>query len=420
MSSNVDVKQALSHKFADGKASYNRRDAILYALGVGATDLKFVYELDDSFSILPTYPVVLGQKGASYDIVPFGANMELPGINFDPMMILHGEQYLEINKHPLPLQANWITKPKIIGVYDKGKGALVLNETKFIDQTGDTVVRTVSSIFIRGIGGFGGEKGPSENFEPPKRNPDAVQVEKTLESQALIYRLSADYNPLHIDPMVASMASFPKPILHGLCTFGFAGRAVLKHFCGDNPSKFKAIKVRFASPVYPGETLITEMWREKSRVFLQVKVQERNVVVINNAYVDIIGEPLSVALAQSPSEGEPPVLKSAIVFEAMGQAIEKHPDIAKKINAVYQFNITGPHATTYTLDLKNGKIYKGPPVAPTTKPECTMTVSDDDYFDMATGKIDSQTAFLKGKVKITGNILLAQKLNLIQQAAAKL
>jgi len=280
------------------------------------------------------------------------------------------------------------------------------------------VARTVSSIFIRGLGGFGGPRGPtSTSIQLPTRAPDAIQLEKTSDHQAWIYRLSADYNPLHIDPAVAEMVGFKKPILHGLCTFGFSTRAILKCFCNNDPANFKSIRVRFISPVYPGETLVTEMWKEGKQILFQTKVQERNVIVIGNASAEII----ETNSKKDSSLSSEPELKSAIVFAAMEQALEKHPDLVKKINGVFQFNLTGPHPTTYVVDVKNGKgaIIKGPPPA-SIKPDCIMTVSDEDYFEVATGKLDSQVAFLKGKIKISGNIFLAQKLNLIQTAAAKL
>jgi len=166
---------------------------------------------------------------------------------------------------------------------------------------------------------------------------------------------------------------------------------------------------------------VTEMWRDgSSRVIFQMKVKERDVVVIANAVAELSpNTPKISAPSSAPSDSDAPLLKSAVVFAAMGQAIANHPDLLQKVKAVFQFNITGAHPATYTLDVKNGKggVYEGPPKV---KPDCIMTITDDDYFDMATGKIDGQAAFLKGKLKISGNIMLAQKLNLIQQAAAKL
>jgi len=285
------------------------------------------------------------------------------------------------------------------------------------------VSRNVNSMFIRGLGGFGGSRGPNQpNIEIPKSNPDVVEKFRTAPNQAEIYRLSADYNPLHVDPEFAAAAGFKAPILHGLCSFGFSARAILKHFCNNDPKNFKAISVRFITPVYPGETLVIEMWRDpatRGRIIFQTKVAERNVTVISNAYVDVVDDGKNPASPAADLASEP-VFKSAIVFEAMAQTIEKYPEIVKKVNAVFLFHVSsGDKKLTYTLDLKRGQIYEGEPKTG-VKPECTVTVKDDDYFDVATGKIDPQQAFLKGKLKLSGNIMLAQKLSLIQQASAKL
>eukprot|EP01102_Stenamoeba_stenopodia_P006481 TRINITY_DN1778_c0_g1_i1.p1 TRINITY_DN1778_c0_g1~~TRINITY_DN1778_c0_g1_i1.p1 ORF type:complete len:172 (-),score=29.86 TRINITY_DN1778_c0_g1_i1:45-560(-) len=164
----------------------------------------------------------------------------------------------------------------------------MVTETLTYDERDTPLVRAVSSIFVRGAGGFGGDRGPSGVAnQPPNRAPDAVVTEKTTDNQALLYRLSGDYNPLHIDPEMATMVGFKKPILHGLCTFGFAARAVLKQYLNNNTKLFKAISVRFANPVYPGETLATEMWKEGNKIIFQVKVVERNVVVVSNGCVDV-------------------------------------------------------------------------------------------------------------------------------------
>jgi len=260
--------------------NYETRDVILYALGVGAgaekDELKFVYESD--LQVLPTFGV----------IPPFSSLMGivgLEGVEFNPAMLLHGEQYLELIKE-IPASGRLISYPRIAGIYDKGKGALVELAVESRDHKGELVFQNVFSTFIRGEGGFGGERGPEPGNEPPEREPDKVVSMRTLPQQAYLYRLSGDYNPLHADYAFAAMGGFEKPILHGLCTFGFAGRAVLREYCANEPSRFKAIKARFSRHVFPGETIVTEMWQEQpDKVILRCKTAERSGYCLTNAAV---------------------------------------------------------------------------------------------------------------------------------------
>lgn len=200
-----------------------------------------------------------------------------------------GEQYLEIKK-PLPCSGTLTSVAKVKNIYDKGKGALVVISSTTKDQNGTELCYNESSLFIRGIGGFGGDKGPSGNDNvPPERKPDAVHSDKTTTNQALLYRLCGDLNPLHADPSMASIGGFEKPILHGLCTMGHAARAVLKHFCDNNPDLFKSMKVRFSRHVFPGETIITEMWKvSPTKIVFQCRVAEREGVVLSNSYVELL------------------------------------------------------------------------------------------------------------------------------------
>ena len=191
------------------------------------------------------------------------------------MMLVHGEQYLEIRK-PIPTSGKLTTKPKIAAVWDKTKGAVIDLAADTVDESGEVVFYNTFSSFIRGEGGFGGERGPDPGNEPPDRDPDKVVEMKTLTIQSMIYRLSGDYNPLHVDPNFAAMAGFDRPIMHGLCTFGHAGRAVLREYCGNDTSKFKAIKVRFSRPTWPGDTIVTQMWQEADdKILFRCTTKER-------------------------------------------------------------------------------------------------------------------------------------------------
>src|ERR1051326_7084787 len=209
-----------------------------------------------------------------------GSVFGVPGMSFNPMMLLHGEQYTEIIEPPLPTSAEILTEGTISGVYDKGKGALITADFLTRDKkTGKPLVKNVMGAFIRGEGGFGGDaKSPEPGNVPPDRAPDAVVEARTHTTQALLYRLSGDKNPLHIDPMMAKMGGFDVPILHGLCTFGNLGRAVLEAFTDNQPELFKSIEVRFSKPVFPGETIVSQMWKVSDReIICKARVKERDI-----------------------------------------------------------------------------------------------------------------------------------------------
>ena len=287
----IDVNQALNYQFTPAQNSYNARDTSLYALSIGAAadptdpdDLPFVYELSGKgHKAFPTMAVTF-----PFELLP--QLFEIPGFTFNPMMIVHGEQYFEL-KRPLPTAATFTNHAHISHVYDKGSGALLIMETHSLDDNGEEVALNRSAFFVRGMGGFGGDRGPSGKINlPPEREPDAISQQQTQPNQALLYRLnsSGDRNPLHADPQMAAFGGFDRPILHGLCTYGFAARAVLKQFTNNDVTRFKNMQARFSKHVFPGETLITEMWQaSNTRIIFQTKVAERDEIVLTNAAIEL-------------------------------------------------------------------------------------------------------------------------------------
>ncbi|KAJ3787008.1 hydroxysteroid dehydrogenase [Lentinula aff. detonsa] len=278
--------------------SYTERDVILYNLGIGATEtqLQWTYEGDEDFSALPTFGVIpqfSASSSLSLDWLP----------DFDLTKLLHGEQYLSI-KAPIPTNGDLVNSARILEVLDKGNAAAVTIVVETREKHSEEVIfENQSTVFVRGSGGFGGrrtgnDRGPASAPNAlPERAPDAIIEEKTHTSQAALYRLNGDINPLHILPEFAAIGGFDKPILHGLCSMGIAGKHVLQAF-----GLFQDIKVRFSGIVYPGETLVTEMWKEGSKVVFSeymridplisfswyplekvTKVQERDTVVLSSA-----------------------------------------------------------------------------------------------------------------------------------------
>ena len=282
-----NIEKAKNSRSEGTKFTYDEKDVILYNLGIGAkrSELPFVYENSDSFQALPTFGVV-PYFGAE---ITWNMSEILP--NFSPMMLLHGEQYLEIRKFPIPTSATLVSYPKLVEVIDKGKSAIVVSGTTTKDSaTGEDVFYNESSAIIRDSGGFGGpSKGANRGasnavYQLPERQPDSVIEEATTEEQAALYRLNGDRNPLHIDPEFSNMGGFKTPILHGLCFFGISGKHVYQSY-----GPFKKIKVRFAGTVLPGQKLRTEMWKEGDKVIFQTKVVETGKLCIAGAGAEMFG-----------------------------------------------------------------------------------------------------------------------------------
>ncbi|HET9904129.1 MAG TPA: MaoC/PaaZ C-terminal domain-containing protein [Xanthobacteraceae bacterium] len=269
--------------------TYTSRDTMLYALGLGLgqdpldeAELAFVYEKD--LKALPTMCCVLATR-------PWMREMDT-GIDY--VKLVHGEQEFTLHR-PLPPAARVRGKSRVVDIVDKGagKGALVYSERTLTDaETGEVIATLRHTTFCRGDGGFGGPVRPSRPPHPlPERPPDAVCDVPTRPETALIYRLSGDYNPLHAEPAVAAKAGFPRPILHGLATFGIAGRAILKTLCGYDAKRLVGMAGRFSAPVYPGETLRVEMWHEGETVPFRVRVAGRDADALTNGRATLKGTP---------------------------------------------------------------------------------------------------------------------------------
>ena len=273
------TSDAVAKKLPSMDHSWTDRDVMLYALGVGAgpDELCYTYENAD-LRVLPTFAVVPAFSAIS----GMGSVM-----TFNPMMVLHGEQRIELHR-PIPTAGMVTTESEVVHVWDKGKGAVVVLEARSVDSKGEPLFTNTFTTFLRGEGGFGGDRGPSgPKYEAPDRPPDREVDLPTRPDQALLYRLNGDRNPLHADPGFASMAGFPKPILHGLCTYGFVGRAIMNEFCGQDPSRFRSFDARFAGVVYPGETIAASFWQEGSRVHVRATTRERKEPVLEQAVAEI-------------------------------------------------------------------------------------------------------------------------------------
>jgi acyl dehydratase len=273
-------------KIPEVAQAYTEKDAILYALGVGLgrdpmdeDELPFVYERN--LKVLPTFAAVLGWPG-------FWARDLDTGIDW--VKVVAGEQGLVLHR-PLGPRGTVIGRTRVTEIIDKGtgKGAHVYSERELVDAANGEKIATVTQTTVcRGDGGFGGPAHAAPGVHPiPERAPDLICDRPTRPEAALIYRLSGDPNPLHADPAVAKAAGFPRPILHGLATFGIACHGILKSLCDHDPGLLKAISGRYSAPVFPGETIRTEMWREGEIVSFRARVVERDVIALNNGRCEL-------------------------------------------------------------------------------------------------------------------------------------
>ena len=282
----LDPEKLLNWQFPEIEHTYTEKDTILYALGLGCgsdadapDDLRFVYE--EGLLALPTMAVVLAYPGN------WLASEES---TIDYSKVLHGEQSLTLHR-PIPPAGTVIGRTRVVDLLDKGKdkGAVLYTERTILDKASlEPIATMASTTMLRGDGGWGGKSGPQPTAHKlPESAPTLTLDLKTHANTALIYRLSGDRNPLHADPKAAAAGGFGTPILHGLCTFGIAGRALIAGCCGGDPARLKSLQVRFSAPVLPGETVRAEMWPEGGRVSFRARAMERDVVVLSNGLATV-------------------------------------------------------------------------------------------------------------------------------------
>lgn len=258
--------------------SWNEADVMLYALAVGAGQDRGLHELDLTtenstglrLQVLPTFANLLA---------PITATHRSPLGDFDPSQVLHGEQAFVLHR-PIPVSGTARSVGTITGLYDKGSGALLVSETICTDvATGEIIATIRAALFVRGEGGFGGDPGPSARWEYPDRKPDREVIMVTRHDQTLLYRLTGDRNPLHSDPDFAARGGFAQPILHGMCTYGYTGRALLHAICGSDPTRFTSMEGRFSKPVTPGDELSVQIWIDNGSAYFRTLSNKTDTVI---------------------------------------------------------------------------------------------------------------------------------------------
>jgi acyl dehydratase len=278
----IDPSRAVGALVGETVTSWDEDDVILYHLALGAGrnpvdpgELAYCYEA--GLKVLPSYGVIPAQTAM------IGILGGVPGLEFNPIMLLHGEQELEVKADRVPTSATVRNVARVAAVYDKGKAALAVVEVETATTDGDPLFVNRFGLFLRGEGGFGGEPGPKGGEPAPSETPDLVVESPTLPQQALLYRLLGDKNPLHADPAFAAMGGFERPILHGLCSFGIGCKVAVDSMLGGDTSAVAGYRVRFAGVMVPGDTMVTSLWRRDGCIHLESVNRDRGTPVLTQA-----------------------------------------------------------------------------------------------------------------------------------------
>ena len=282
----IDPSRAVGALVGETTTTWDEDDVILYHLALGAGrnpvdpgELSYCYEAGlkvlPSFGVIPAQTAMIGILGG------------VPGLEFNPIMLLHGEQELEVKAARVPTAATVRNVARVAAVYDKGKAAVAVIEVETVTSDGTPLFVNRFILFLRGEGGFGGDPGPKGGEAAPEGPPDLVVESPTLPQQALLYRLLGDKNPLHADPGFAALGGFERPILHGLCSYGIGCKAVVDAMLGGDPAAVAGYRVRFAGPVIPGDTIVTSLWRREGRIHLESVDRDRGTPVLTQAVITL-------------------------------------------------------------------------------------------------------------------------------------
>jgi len=398
---------AIGKKIGPLTKAYTWKDAVLYALGVGAGFSELDYTYEKNLKVIPTFSIAM-----IFDLfreVTAACNINVAGV-------LHGEQDL-IFHNPIPPSGTMTTEGKIAHYFDKGtKGALVVVESETIHGSSKKLFTSIITLFSRLDGGFGGKSVPHETFLFPDREPDLIVEDKPSPDQPLLYRLSGDIFELHVDTEFAKMAGFEKPIMHGLCTYGFACRALVASLIPGEPEKVRRLACRFVQPLYPGEPIKTLIWKTGNgeALWQTVNAKTRDIVIdrgifeynrgaLKNEHTNLITKEED-AMEKKETDVGKGLSSVEAVFKKMPMAF--NADAAPGMDVTFQFSLSGEGGGDWYAEVKGGKCVVEAGVS--SNPTSTIKMDTTDFLDMIGGRLNAIQAFMSGKLKVEGDIMKAQ------------